>query len=148
MTEGKYRAHKALREERADGSILLTSAWPLGPVARCATDWLEEWATAVPDRVFLAERSGPGWREVTYAQALEMVKAIAAGLAARGMNAETPILIISGNSIDHALLSLGAQYIGVPSVPVAEQYALIPGAHPVLERITGMIPLATSLSTR
>ncbi|MCB1397765.1 MAG: feruloyl-CoA synthase [Rhodobacter sp.] len=139
MTEGKYRAHKALREERADGSILLTSAWPLGPVARCATDWLEEWATAVPDRVFLAERSGPGWREVTYAQALEMVKAIAAGLAARGMNAETPILIISGNSIDHALLSLGAQYIGVPSVPVAEQYALIPGAHPVLERITGMI---------
>jgi len=139
MNEGKYRAHKALREDRADGSILLTSAWPLGPVARCATDWLEDWAAAAPDRVFLAERSGAGWREVTYAQALDMVKAIAAALAGRGMNAETPILIISGNSIDHALLSLGAQYIGVPSVPVAEQYALIPGAHPVLARIAGMI---------
>lgn len=139
MNEGKYRAHKALREDRADGSILLTSAWPLGPVARCATDWLEDWAVAAPDRVFLAERSGAGWREVTYAQALDMVKAIAAALAERGMNARTPILIISGNSVDHALLSLGAQYIGVPSVPVAEQYALIPGAHPVLERIAGMI---------
>lgn len=139
MTDGKYRVHKAQAETRADGSILLTSAWPLGAVARCATDWLEDWAARVPDRVFLAERQGAGWREVTYAQALEMVKSIAAGLAARGLNGDTPILIISGNGVDHALLSLGAQYIGVPTVPVAEQYALIPGAHGVLERIAGMI---------
>ncbi|MCA2011625.1 feruloyl-CoA synthase [Cereibacter sphaeroides] len=139
MTQGKYRAHKALREDRPDGSILLTSGWPLGPVVRCSTDWLEHWAAEAPDRIFVAERQGPGWREVTYAQALAQVKAIAASLAARGMGAETPILIISGNGVDHALLTLAAQYIGVPTVPVAEQYALIPGAHPVLERIAGMI---------
>ncbi|GAB4262718.1 MAG: feruloyl-CoA synthase [Pararhodobacter sp.] len=139
MTEGKYRAHKAHREDRPDGSIILTSEWPHAPAARCATDWLERWAAEAPDRVFIAERSGPGWREVTYAQALETVKAIAAGLAARGMNGDTPILIISGNGVDHALLTLGAQYIGVPTVPVAEQYALIPAAHHVLERVTGMI---------
>ena len=139
MSQDRYRAHRALREDRADGAILLTSGWPLGPVARCATDWLEHWAVETPDRLYLAERASPGWREVSYAQALAMVKAIAAALAARGMNADTPILIASGNGVDHALLTLGAQYIGVPTVPVAEQYALIPGAHPVLERIAGMI---------
>ncbi len=135
----RYRAHRAQRQDRADGSILLTSGWPLGPVARRTTDWLQHWAGAAPERVFLAERSGAGWREVTYAEALQSVRAIAAALADRGMGAGTPILIISGNGIDHALLTLAAQYIGVPTVPVAEQYALIPGAHPVLERIVQMI---------
>lgn len=139
MSHDRYRAHRAQREDRADGTILLTSGWPLGPVARCATDWLEHWAASAPDRLFLAERAGPGWREVGYAQALAMVKAIAAALAARGLGAGTPILIASGNGVDHALLTLGAHYIGVPTVPVAEQYALIRGAHPVLERIAGMI---------
>jgi len=139
MTEGKYRAHKAIRNDRADGSVLLTSGWDMEPVARCSTDWLVDWAQRTPDNVFIAERSGAGWRAVTYAQALDMVRAIASNLADRGMNADTPILIISGNSVDHALLTLAAQYIGVPSVPVAEQYALIEGAHPVLERVTGMI---------
>ena len=139
MTDGKYRAHDARAETRADGSILLTSGLPLGPVARSSTDWLVSWAQRVPDRVFLAERSGHGWRCVTYAQALDMIRAIAAALAERGLTARTPILIISGNGVDHALLTLAAQYIGVPTVPVAEQYALIPGAHPVLERIVSMI---------
>ncbi|WP_323034729.1 feruloyl-CoA synthase [Pararhodobacter sp.] len=139
MIEGLYRAHKARREDRADGSVLLTSGWPLGEVARCSTDWLVDWAQTAPDRVFIAERSGDGWREVTYAQALDMVRAIASNLADRGLNAKTPILIISGNGVDHALLTLAAQYIGVPTVPVAEQYALIPGAHAVLERVAGMI---------
>lgn len=139
MTNPNYRAHNARREDRADGSILLTSGWSLGPVARCSTDWLHQWANHAPDRVFLAERSGPGWHEVTYSQTLEMVQAIAAALADRGMDATTPILILSGNSVDHGLLTLAAQYIGVPTVPVAEQYALIPGAHNVLERIADMV---------
>ncbi|WP_127108075.1 feruloyl-CoA synthase [Pararhodobacter zhoushanensis] len=139
MTHQKYRAHDARRQDRPDGSILLTSGLTLGPIARRTTDWLVDWAAAAPDRVFLAERSGAGWREVTYAQALEMVRAIAASLAERGMGAQTPILIVSGNGVDHGLLTLAAQYIGVPTVPVAEQYALIPGAHPVLERIASVI---------
>lgn len=139
MTTHKYRAHDARRQDRPDGAIILTSGLTHGPVARCATDWLQDWAARAPDRVFLGERSGAGWRQVSYAQALEMVRALAAALADRGMGAGDPILIISGNGIDHALLTLAAQYIGVPTVPVAEQYALIPGAHPVLERIAGMI---------
>ena len=139
MSGSQYRAHDARRQDRADGSILLTSNIPMDPVARCATDWLEGWAQAAPDRVFLAERSADGWRRVTYSDALERTRALAAALVDRGLTAQTPILIVSGNGIDHALLTLAAQYIGVPTVPVAEQYALIPAAHPVLERVIGMI---------
>ena len=128
LTQERYRAHSVTREDRADGAILLRSTHALGPVADRTTDWLHHWADATPDAVFLAERCGPGWREVSYAGALEQVRAIAAALLTRGMGAGTPIVIISGNAVDHALLTLAAQYVGVPTVPVAEQYALIPAA--------------------
>ena len=78
MSGSQYRAHDARRQDRADGSILLTSNIPMDPVARCATDWLEGWAQAAPDRVFLAERSADGWRRVTYSDALERTRALAA----------------------------------------------------------------------
>ncbi|MBP2233734.1 feruloyl-CoA synthase [Sinorhizobium kostiense] len=111
------------------GHLLLTSNVPRDPVARRTPDWLHRWAEQAPDRVFLSERAGEGWREVTYAEALGHVRAIAAALIARGLGQDTPIAILSGNSIDHALLSLSAQYAGVPTVPLAEQYSLIPEAH-------------------
>lgn len=107
----------------------MTSKLPLDPVVMRTADWLHRWAEEAPDRVFLAERSGQGWREVSYAAALEQVRAIAAWLVARGLGQETPLVVLSGNSVNHALLSFGAQYAGVPTVPLAEQYSLIPEAH-------------------
>lgn len=124
-----FLPHSVNREDRPDGAILLRSDYDLGPVTDRTGDWLHRWADEAPDRVFLAERSGAGWREESYAETLQQVRAIAASLLARGMGPETPILIMSGNGVDHGLLSLGAQYAGVPTVPVAEQYSLIHGAH-------------------
>ncbi|MFL4469831.1 AMP-binding protein [Tateyamaria armeniaca] len=129
--------HKVRREDRADGSILLHSGYPLGPVDRSTGVWLDRWANATPDTVFLAERSGAGWRSVTYAEARDQVRALAAGLLARGLSG--PILILSGNSVDHALLSLAAQYVGLVAVPVAEQYSLIPDAHGRLKYVADLI---------
>lgn len=131
--------HKVIRTDRPDGSILLESGYDLGPVARCTGDWLHEWAASAPDRVFLAERSGSGWRTVSYSQALEMVRSIAGHLLSRDLGPEKPILIVSGNSIDHGLLSLAAQYVGVPTVPVAEQYSLIPAALPRLDYVAKLV---------
>lgn len=124
-----FLPHAISREDRADGTILLRSDYDVGPVTDRTGDWLHHWASEAPDRVFLAERSGAGWREESYSATLQQVRAIAASLLARGMGADTPILIMSGNGVDHGLLSLGAQYAGVPTVPVAEQYSLIHGAH-------------------
>ena len=127
------KPHNVLRTDRADGTVLLRSAYSVGNVARCSGDWLHHWAEAAPDRVFLAARSGKGWREVRYRETLEQVKAIARHLISRGLGPDRPIMILSGNGIDHGLLTLAAQYVGIPTVPVAEQYALIPAAHHRLE---------------
>ena len=129
VTDATYLRHDVRREERADGTIRLTSGHPLDPVVPEVGTWLHRWAEAAPARVFLAERSGAGWREHGYAEVLAIVRAVAAGLLARGLNAETPIAFLSGNGLDHALLSLAAQYVGVPTVPLAEQYSLIREAH-------------------
>jgi feruloyl-CoA synthase len=134
-----YQPHRVNRDVRPDGTILLTSGHPLGPVAETTGDWLHKWAEEAPDRVFLAERSGSGWREENYASALQKVRAIASSLLARGLDGETPILIMSGNGADHGLLALAAQYAGIPAVPVAEQYALIPGAHDRLRHVIELV---------
>ena len=124
-----FKPHNVTRENRADGTILLRSAEPLSEVANTTGDWLHSWAQQTPDNIFIAERHGAGWREESYAETLEKVRAIASSLLGRGMGSDTPILIMSGNGVDHGLLALAAQYVGIPTVPVAEQYSLIHGAH-------------------
>jgi len=115
--------------ERVGRDLVMSSKIPLGDVVDRTADWLHHWAETTPDNVFLAERTETGWQEVTFKQALEAVRGIAASLGARNMGQDTPIVILSGNSVNHALLSFGAQYAGVPTVPLAEQYSLITEAH-------------------
>ena len=134
-----FLAHDVTRQDRADGSILLRSNHAIGPVTRSTGEWLHRWAWDAPSRIFVAERSGEGWRSETYAATLEKVQNIAAALLSRGMGQDTPILIMSGNGVDHALLSLAAQYVGIPTVPVAEQYSLIPAAHGRLKQAIDMV---------
>ncbi|MGH1414042.1 MAG: feruloyl-CoA synthase [Pelagimonas sp.] len=134
-----FLAHSVAREDRADGTVLLRSQYELGPVADTTGDWLHHWEAEAPDRVFLAERSGAGWREESYRATLQKVQAIASALLARGMGPDTPILIMSGNGVDHGLLSLAAQYVGVPTAPVAEQYSLIHGAHGRLQHAVELV---------
>lgn len=127
-----FQPHAITRTVRDGGRMLLTSDYALNDCAEKSGEWLHRWASTAPDRVFLAERSGDGWREDSYATTLQQVRALAAALLGRGMGPATPILVMSGNSVDHGLLSLAAQYIGAPIVPIAEQYSLIEAAHPRL----------------
>ncbi len=134
-----YRSHNVRRTDRADGTILLESNDTSLPAVVKTSQWLHHWADQAGERVFLAERSGPGWREETFGSTLEKVKALAASLLARGLNGDTPILIMSGNGIDHGLLTLAAQYVGVPTVPVAEQYSLVAAAHGRLQHAIELV---------
>src|SRR5688572_5648828 len=108
-----------------DGVVYMRSRRPLGPYGLRLTDALERWATEAPARTFLAER-GPGdeWRRVTYADALLQVRSLAQALLDRQLSVERPILILSGNGIDHGLLALAAMYVGVPYAPIAPAYSL------------------------
>jgi feruloyl-CoA synthase len=136
-----YLPHRVEREQRADGTILLRSAYPLPEPVRNTGAWLHRWAAEAPGRVAASERwpDGSGWRDVTYADLLAQVRAVGAALLQRGLGPQDTIVILSGNGLDHLILSLAAQYVGVPSVPLAEQYSLLPEAHDrlihVLEKV-------------
>jgi feruloyl-CoA synthase len=122
-------------ERRADGSTVLRSAEPLRPFGRAVGEWLVHWAAAAPDRTFLAERSGDDWRRVTYRNALDAVRRIAGALLARGLTASTPVAILSDNSVDHALLALGAMHAGIPAAPISPAYSLLSKDHAKLKAI-------------
>src|SRR5712672_496151 len=113
-------------DRRDDGTIYLRPKIPLGEYPARLTDRLHHWAKAEPNRVFMAERGAdPGWRQITYAQLLASSRHIASALLVRGLSTEKPIVILSGNSIDHALLAFGALYAGIPFCPVSPAYSLI-----------------------
>jgi feruloyl-CoA synthase len=113
-------------ERRDDGTIYLRPTNAIGAYPDRVTDYLHHWAKAAPDRVFMAERTeGGGWREVTYAQMLDATRHIASALLARGLSADCPVVILSGNSVDHALLAFGALYAGIPFCPVSPAYSLV-----------------------
>jgi feruloyl-CoA synthase len=112
-------------ERRADGTAILRSPDPLGPCARAVGEWLVQWAARTPQRTFLAERSGDGWRHLTYADTLDAVRRIGGSLLARGLTSSTPVVILSDNSVNHALLTLGAMHAGVPVAPISPGYSLM-----------------------
>lgn len=114
-----------LSETRADGTILVRQTAELDRWPRCMTETFMHWATVAPDRVWMAERGAGGdWEKVTYGQAAQMIRAIGSGLLALGLSVERPLLILSGNSLPHALLALGAQHVGIPSAALSPAYAL------------------------
>jgi feruloyl-CoA synthase len=113
-------------DRRDDGTIYLRPKIALGEYPVRLTDRLHHWAKAEPNRIFMAERdAGGGWRQLTYAQLLASTRRIASALRARDLSAEKPIVILSGNSIDHALLAFGALYAGIAFCPVSPAYSLI-----------------------
>jgi feruloyl-CoA synthase len=121
----RFAPARANLERRADGTMLLRSPQPLGQSARAIGEWLVRWAHIAPQRVFLAERSATAWRKVTYAEALDSARRIGQALIERGLDPSKPVAILSDNSIDHALLALGAMHVGVPVAPVSPAYSLM-----------------------
>lgn len=113
-------------ERKPDGTIYLRPKAPLADYPVRITDRLHHWAEVAPERVFMAERNAQGgWRTLTYKELLASSRCIASALIGRGLSAEKPLLILSGNSIDHALMAFGALYAGVPFCPVSAAYSLV-----------------------
>jgi feruloyl-CoA synthase len=113
-------------DRRPDGTIHLKSGRALPAYPDKLTDRLVHWANTAPDRIFMADRATDGsWRRITYAQTLQKVRRVGAALLTRNLSAQRPIVILSGNDLDHALLGLAANYAGVPYAPVSPAYSLI-----------------------
>jgi feruloyl-CoA synthase len=114
-------------ERRPDGALLIRAPAELGPYPGRLTERLIHWAERTPDRVFMADRDPAtgDWRRITYAETLMRVRAIGAALLQRGLSAERPIMILSGNDIEHALIGLAAVHVGIPHAPISPAYSLV-----------------------
>ena len=86
-------------------------------------------ALAHPGRVLAAQRAGDEWISISWGAAREQADAIAQALLDRGLGAGRPLMVLSGNSIEHLVLTLGAYTAGVPIVPVSTAYSLLCADH-------------------
>ncbi len=119
---------RIVRREAAGGAFVLSSEMPLAPHEASLGVLLRRWAAEVPDRVFLAERAAspdPDWVTLTWGDAERRAAGVAQALLDRRLGRERPVVILSGNAIDHALLTLGGFLAGVPVVPVSPAYSLM-----------------------
>src|SRR6195256_798853 len=118
-------APPTVQVERRDGNIYLRSPQKLAPYARCVTEWLGQWSDKAPERTFLAQRKGEGWRKLSYRETHGARRPIAQALLDLKLGPERPVAILSDNSVDHALLALGAMHVGIPVAPISPAYSLM-----------------------
>lgn len=122
-------------DRRQDGSFVLRSTQALQPFARCIGDWLQHWAQEDGSRTFLAERQGDGWRRISYAEALAVVRRIGQAILDLGVAEDAPVVALSENSVNLALLSLGAMHVGRRIAVVSSAYTVVAKDHGKLHAI-------------
>ncbi|MGZ8403108.1 MAG: feruloyl-CoA synthase [Rhodoplanes sp.] len=128
-----------IRTDGPHGAVSLRTRTPLSPHEPSLVRVFRAAVETAPSRVFLAERRGDGWRTITYEEARSDVDAIAAALIERGLSAERPVMILSGNAIDHALLMLASMSAGVPVAPISAAYSLQSQDHQNLKYIYDLL---------
>ncbi len=134
--------HITLTEAGPDadhGSLLLRSAEPLGRYPRTVLDSARAWARVDPHRVLVAEREGAGeWRICRYGGAMAAADSVGQALLDRGLGPDRPLLVLSGNSVDHLIVTLGAMSAGIPVAPVSPAYSLQSHDHTRLRQIAAL----------
>ena len=131
---------RIVAERGADGAVLVRSTDPPGEPAPSMAHLFRAGAEAHPDRVLAAQRplGGDGWETLTWGEARRRADAIAQALLEHGLGPERPLLILSGNSIEHLLMLLGAYTAGVPAVPLSTAYSLLSRDHERVRAIAGL----------
>jgi feruloyl-CoA synthase len=122
----RLRTSSVSLELRPDGSMLVRPEEPLGNYLRVLTDRLVHWAEVTPKNLCVAKRNADGkWRRFTYSQVLAAVRSIGQALLDRRLSAERPVVILSENDIEHFLLMLAGQHVGVPTAHLSPVYSLV-----------------------
>ncbi len=128
-------------DRRPDGTIILQSNHRLKPYERHVPSFLDKWAAEAPDRVWLAQRRGPGreWLKVTYGEAKRQVDAVTQALLDRGLGPDKAIMILSSNSIEFALLTMAAMQARAPIAPVSPAYSVMSRDHAKLRYVLDLV---------
>ncbi|MBV9820459.1 MAG: AMP-binding protein [Solirubrobacterales bacterium] len=127
-------------DRRPDGSWLMYSRDELGDYPPSLGHHLRAGARRHPERTLVAERDGDGWATTGWGRGAELADAVGQALLDAGLGPRRPLMILSGNSVDHLLLTLGALLAGVPVLPISAAYSASPGGR---ERIRAIARRAT-----
>ena len=126
--------------QRPDGTILMANADTLMGYLPTLADYLDKWAADTPDTIFLGCRDEQGqWETITYAEALHQTRCVASALLALGLCADRPLVILSKNSLAHAVMGLACLYVGIPYAPVSPAYSLLSQDHKKLKDIAQLL---------
>lgn len=146
MSAAPYRKaafgpHDTEMISRPDGAIVLRSPHPLQSYPQKLTEKLIQWAREAPQRTFVAQRRPPGggWKQLTYAETFDQVRAVAQALLDRNLSPERPIAILSDNSLEHLVLALAAQHVGIPYGPISSAYSLVSSDFGKLKHVLGLL---------
>jgi feruloyl-CoA synthase len=116
----------AVEVTEQQGALHMRSLEPLDEYPPRLLDRLVHWAQVRPEQTFIAARQADGeWRRISYAQMLDSVRSIAQSLLSYGLSADKPLVLLSGNDIEHLQIAFGALYAGIPYCPVSPAYSLL-----------------------
>ncbi|RVV98453.1 feruloyl-CoA synthase [Mesobaculum littorinae] len=127
-------------ERKDDGSWLIWRDDPLGDYPARMNERLIHWARTDPDRTWMAQRDGDDWQRISYGALWRDVQALGQALLDRDLGPDRPVMILSGNDLDHARLALAAQHVGVPSAAISPAYSLVSTDY---EKLSGIVEQIT-----
>jgi len=129
-------------ERRPDGCILVTPELPLANYLSNLPKVLAQRAARHPQKTYLAERRGgknSSWTHASYDEINTRSQAFAAWLLARNIAKSRSVLILSGNSIAHAVIKYGSMAARIPACPVSVNYALMGGDYGRLKHVIQLV---------
>lgn len=134
-------------ERRPDGTLVLQSRIPLQPYAPHIPALVTKWAAASPDRTWIAQRKGADrqWRRISYAEGKALIDSLTQALLDLGVPAGRPLAILSGNSLEHALMTQAAMQARLPVAPFSPSYSLLSQDHAKLKYLFNLVRPAAVL---
>ena len=141
LVEGPQFVPREIRiEKRPDGTLVLRSPIQLETPQWSILDLIPEWAEKAPQRVFLAQRGRDGaWQKITYAELWQRVQSVGQAMIDLGARRGDKLAILSGNSIEHAIVMFAAMSVGVVVAPISPNYSLMPGGLARLQDIATLL---------
>ncbi|QXF11328.1 AMP-binding protein [Sphingopyxis terrae] len=127
-------------DRRDDGSIILRSGLPLGPVPKSLAHVFDEQAVRTPDAIFMRQRGANGaWRSISYGDARRAADGLAQWLIDRGIGVGDIISFLSEPSIEHGIAAIGVQRSGAAIAPVSVAYSLMSKDHAQLRQCVSVV---------
>ena len=122
----RMRTSGASMQRLPGGGFLIKPDEALRPYPKVLTDRVAHWAKVSPNQVCIARRGADDeWRRLTYAQVWDSVRSIGQALLDRGLSADRPVAILSENDLEHFILTLAGQHVGIPTAPLSPAYSLV-----------------------